>query len=96
MIVEERKCLLPRRTADIKEKKHHIPVVDRTPLEPPPIVVAVVGPPKVGKTTLVRCLVKNFTQQNLAAINGPVTLVSGNHSINDPLILVLDLSCISF
>ncbi|PIK42638.1 putative ribosome biogenesis protein BMS1-like [Apostichopus japonicus] len=46
-------------------------------LEPPPIVVAVVGPPKVGKTTLVKCLVKNFTQQNLTAINGPVTLVSG-------------------
>ena len=41
------------RTLDIKEKKHHIPVVDRTPLEPPPVVVAVVGPPKVGKTTLI-------------------------------------------
>ncbi|KAJ8021440.1 Ribosome biogenesis protein BMS1-like [Holothuria leucospilota] len=66
-----------RRSADIKEKKHHIPVVDRTPLEPPPIVVAIVGPPKVGKTTLVRCLVKNFTQQNLSAINGPITIVSG-------------------
>ncbi|XP_072174747.1 ribosome biogenesis protein BMS1 homolog [Diadema setosum] len=66
-----------RRTLDIKEKKHHIPVVDRTPLEPPPIVVAVVGPPKVGKTTLIRCLVKNFTRQNLGTINGPVTIVSG-------------------
>nr|XP_054769172.1 ribosome biogenesis protein BMS1 homolog [Lytechinus pictus] len=66
-----------RRTLDIKEKKHHIPVVDRTPLEPPPVVVAVVGPPKVGKTTLIRCLVKNFTHQNLATIQGPVTIVSG-------------------
>eukprot|EP00057_Strongylocentrotus_purpuratus_P007511 XP_011661985.1 PREDICTED: ribosome biogenesis protein BMS1 homolog [Strongylocentrotus purpuratus] len=64
-------------TLDIKEKKHHIPVVDRTPLEPPPVVVAIVGPPKVGKTTLIRCLVKNFTHQNLSTIKGPVTIVSG-------------------
>uniref|UniRef100_A0A2K6E0C1 Bms1-type G domain-containing protein n=1 Tax=Macaca nemestrina TaxID=9545 RepID=A0A2K6E0C1_MACNE len=26
------------RTQDLKTKKHHIPVVDQTPLEPPPIV----------------------------------------------------------
>uniref|UniRef100_A0A2I3RA80 Bms1-type G domain-containing protein n=1 Tax=Pan troglodytes TaxID=9598 RepID=A0A2I3RA80_PANTR len=26
-------------TQDLKTKKHHIPVIDRTPLEPPPIVV---------------------------------------------------------
>uniref|UniRef100_A0A2R9BS45 Bms1-type G domain-containing protein n=1 Tax=Pan paniscus TaxID=9597 RepID=A0A2R9BS45_PANPA len=34
---------------DLKTKKHHIPVVDQTPLEPPPIVIVVTGPPKVGK-----------------------------------------------
>lgn len=58
-------------------KKQHIPLVDRTPLEPPPIVVVVVGPPKVGKTTLINCLIKNFTRQPLTTINGPVTIVSG-------------------
>lgn len=58
-------------------KKQHIPLVDRTPLEPPPIVIAVVGPPKVGKTTLINCLIKNFTRQPLTTINGPVTIVSG-------------------
>jgi pantothenate kinase len=36
--------------------------------EPPPIVVAIVGPPKVGKSTLLRCLVKNFTRQTLTNI----------------------------
>lgn len=36
-----------RRTADIKEKRKRLPDVDRTPLEPPPFVVALVGPPKV-------------------------------------------------
>ncbi|XP_009330960.1 PREDICTED: ribosome biogenesis protein BMS1 homolog [Pygoscelis adeliae] len=65
------------RTQDLKTKKHHIPVVDRTPLEPPPVVVVVVGPPKVGKSTLVKCLIKNFTRQKLVEIRGPVTIVSG-------------------
>ena len=65
------------RTLDVKEKKHHIPVVDRTPLEPPPVLIAVVGPPKVGKTTLISCLVKNFTRQRLSSMEGPVTIVSG-------------------
>lgn len=65
------------RAQDIKTKKHHIPIVDRTPLEPPPVVVVVVGPPKVGKSTLIRCLIKNFTRQKLGEICGPVTIVSG-------------------
>ncbi|KAG8435026.1 hypothetical protein GDO86_013115 [Hymenochirus boettgeri] len=65
------------RTQDLKTKKHHIPVVDRTPLEPPPVVVVVVGPPKVGKSTLIRCLIKNFTKQKLSEVRGPVTIVSG-------------------
>ncbi|XP_076616874.1 ribosome biogenesis protein BMS1 homolog [Chaetodon auriga] len=65
------------RSQDIKTKKHHIPLVDRTPLEPPPVVIVVVGPPKVGKSTLIRCLIKNFTRQKLGDICGPVTIVSG-------------------
>ncbi|KAK9965745.1 hypothetical protein ABG768_004818 [Culter alburnus] len=65
------------RTQDIKTKKHHIPLVDRTPLEPPPIVIVVMGPPKVGKSTLIRCLIKSFTRQKLSDICGPVTIVSG-------------------
>lgn len=69
--------LVPCRTLDIKEKKIHDPVVDRTPLEPPPIIVAIVGPPKVGKTTLMRGLLKNYAAQKLSDIKGPVTVVSG-------------------
>uniref|UniRef100_A0A0B7A613 Bms1-type G domain-containing protein n=1 Tax=Arion vulgaris TaxID=1028688 RepID=A0A0B7A613_9EUPU len=68
-----------RRTADIKTRKQHIPKVDRAPVEPPPIVVAIVGPPKVGKSTLLRCLVKNFTKQRLTNIQGPVTVVAGKN-----------------
>lgn len=66
-----------RRKEDIGEKRAHQPTVDRAPLEPPPIVVAIVGPPKVGKTTLLHCLVKNFSRQTMTNIQGPVTLVSG-------------------
>lgn len=69
---------------DIKEKKIHDPVVDRTPLEPPPIIVAVVGPPKVGKSTLMRGLIKNYTSQKLSDIKGPVTVVSGMYSFTSP------------
>lgn len=70
-----------KRAQDIKTKKHHVPVVDRTPLEPPPIVIVVVGPPKVGKSTLIRCLIKNFTRQKLTDICGPVTIVSGEQKL---------------
>lgn len=40
--------LLPQ----IKEKRLHVPLVDRLPDEPPPRLVTIVGPPGVGKTTL--------------------------------------------
>ncbi|XP_022690941.1 ribosome biogenesis protein BMS1 homolog isoform X2 [Varroa jacobsoni] len=66
-----------RRRKDLQEKRHHIPLVDRTPIEPPPYVVAIVGPPKVGKSTLLKCLIKNYTRQIINNINGPVTVVSG-------------------
>lgn len=66
-----------RRKQDLIAKKEHIPLVDRTPLEPPPYVVALVGPANVGKTTLMRCLIRNYTRQNLNKIEGPVTVVSG-------------------
>ncbi|KAK9299287.1 hypothetical protein QLX08_007645 [Tetragonisca angustula] len=66
-----------RRKQDIETKKQHIPLVDRTPLEPPPILVAIVGPPKVGKSLVIQCLIKSFVKQPLTNIVGPVTVVSG-------------------
>ncbi|XP_074111082.1 ribosome biogenesis protein BMS1 homolog [Cotesia typhae] len=66
-----------RRKQDLTTKKTHIPYVDRTPIEPPPILVAVVGPPKVGKSLLIHCLIKNFTRDPPKDIKGPVTVVSG-------------------
>jgi len=89
------------RTLDVKEKKHHIPVVDRVPAEPPPILVAIIGPPKVGKSTLLRCLVKNFTRQKVTNIKGPITVVSGTDiirvgffNISVAFVFILMLCCI--
>ena len=65
-----------RRKQDIIEKKTHVPAVDRSPTEPPPLVVALVGPPDTGKTTLMKCLIKSFTRQKMATIRGPVTVVT--------------------
>jgi ribosome biogenesis protein BMS1 len=53
-----------------------MPDVDRSSLEPPPIVVAIVGPPKVGKSTLMQGLIRNYTRQKLTNIQGPVTVVT--------------------
>lgn len=65
-----------RRKQDIIAKRERAPQVDRTPLEPPPAVIAVVGPPKVGKTTLIRSLIRNYTKEKINQINGPVTVIS--------------------
>ena len=66
-----------RRNLDRDSKRQHVPTVDRTPVEPPPMCVAIVGPPKVGKTLLLQCLLKNYTRQNLTNLRGPITVVSG-------------------
>nr|XP_021184520.2 ribosome biogenesis protein BMS1 homolog [Helicoverpa armigera] len=65
-----------RRREDVISKKQHIPQVDKTPLEPPPIVVAIVGPPRVGKTTLINNLIKSFIKTNVTSTNGPITIVT--------------------
>ncbi|KDN52081.1 DUF663-domain-containing protein [Tilletiaria anomala UBC 951] len=49
------------------------------PPPPPPVIVAVVGPQGVGKSTLVRSLVRRYTKHTVANIQGPVTVVSGKH-----------------
>uniref|UniRef100_A0A1I7X101 DUF663 domain-containing protein n=1 Tax=Heterorhabditis bacteriophora TaxID=37862 RepID=A0A1I7X101_HETBA len=59
-----------RRAADINERKKHILYMDRKPVLPPPIIVAIVGPSKVGiffiiiKSNTYRVLYKNFFQVN--------------------------------
>ncbi|KAF8895142.1 hypothetical protein BD779DRAFT_1608832 [Infundibulicybe gibba] len=67
-----------RRNVERDQTRLHVPLVNRTPDdEPPPVIVAVVGPPGVGKTTLLKSLVRRYTKQTLKDVNGPVTVVSG-------------------
>lgn len=35
------------------------------------------GPPGVGKSTLISCLIKHYTRQAVGAVVGPITVVSG-------------------
>ncbi|OCK98863.1 DUF663-domain-containing protein [Cenococcum geophilum 1.58] len=64
------------RSHDVKEKRLHVPLVDRLPEEAPPIIVAVVGPPGVGKTTLIKSLIRRYTKQTLSVPTGPLTVVT--------------------
>lgn len=66
------------RTADISQKKLHVPMVDRTPDEaPPPVIVAVMGPPGTGKSTLIKSLVRRYSKYTISQITGPITVVAG-------------------
>ncbi|KAJ1918931.1 Glycoside hydrolase 2 (Mannanase, beta-galactosidase) [Mycoemilia scoparia] len=67
---------MARRRIEKNEKKLHVPMVDRTPLEAPPVIVVVAGPPGCGKTTLIKSLVRRYTKHTLSEIRGPVTVVS--------------------
>ncbi|KAI0987376.1 hypothetical protein GJ496_001684 [Pomphorhynchus laevis] len=66
-----------KRHADIQAKRIQLPKVDRNPLSPPPMVVAIVGPKNVGKSTLLRCLVRHFCSDKISSLQGPITLVAG-------------------
>ncbi|KAK5118725.1 hypothetical protein LTR85_007931 [Meristemomyces frigidus] len=64
------------RSHDVREKRLHVPLVDRLPEEAPPLVVGVVGPPGVGKTTLIKSLVRRYTKQTITQPSGPITVVT--------------------
>lgn len=84
-----------RRNAEKEQSKLHVPLVNRTPDdEPPPVIIAVVGPPgvcapefdffslfisllQVGKTMLIKSLVRRYTKHTLSEVKGPITVVSG-------------------
>lgn len=68
---------LQARATEKEQKRLHVPTVDRSTGEPAPYVIVVQGPPKVGKSLLIKSLVKHYTKQNLPEVRGPITIVSG-------------------
>jgi ribosome biogenesis protein BMS1 len=69
-----------QRNLDRAQKKEYVPLNDRRAvdvLDAPPSVVVVMGPPQVGKSTLIRSLVKMYTNHNLKTVTGPITVVTG-------------------
>mmetsp|Transcript_11990 Transcript_11990/g.44557 ORF Transcript_11990/g.44557 Transcript_11990/m.44557 type:complete len:1313 (-) Transcript_11990:29-3967(-) len=66
-----------QRNLDRAQRKEYVPVVNRAEDEPPPFVTVVMGPPGCGKSTLIRSLVKFYSNSNIRKIAGPVTVVTG-------------------
>lgn len=67
-----------RRNVERDQTRLHVPLVNRTPDDdPPPVIIAVVGPSGVGKTTLLKSLVRRYAKQTLNEAKGPITVVSG-------------------
>eukprot|EP00262_Sarcandra_glabra_P007420 TRINITY_DN2021_c0_g1_i3.p1 TRINITY_DN2021_c0_g1~~TRINITY_DN2021_c0_g1_i3.p1 ORF type:complete len:174 (+),score=37.83 TRINITY_DN2021_c0_g1_i3:358-879(+) len=68
---------LQSRASEKEQRRLHVPTIDRSIGEPAPYVVVVHGPPKVGKSLLIKSLVKHYTKHNLSDVQGPITIVSG-------------------
>ncbi|KAM0747297.1 DUF663-domain-containing protein, partial [Meredithblackwellia eburnea MCA 4105] len=82
---------LARRNVEKDQTRLHVPAIDRTfggtggqggkdvLDDVPPVIVAVMGPSGVGKSTLIRSLVRRYTKNTMADIKGPVTIVTGKN-----------------
>ncbi|KAH9783366.1 Bms1-type G domain-containing protein [Citrus sinensis] len=68
---------LQSRAVEKEQRRLHIPTIDRSYGEPPPFVVVVQGPPQVGKSLLIKSLIKHYTKHNVPEVRGPITIVSG-------------------
>ncbi|XP_071710161.1 uncharacterized protein [Rutidosis leptorrhynchoides] len=68
---------LQSRATEKEQRRLHIPTIDRNIGEPAPYVIVVHGPPQVGKSLLIKSLVKHYTKHNIPDVRGPLTIVSG-------------------
>ncbi|KZV24907.1 hypothetical protein F511_21605 [Dorcoceras hygrometricum] len=61
---------LQSRATEKEQRRLHVPTIDRATGDPAPFVVVVQGPPQVGKSLLIKCLVKHYTKHNLPEVRG--------------------------
>ncbi|OHS93685.1 Ribosome biogenesis protein BMS1 like protein-related protein [Tritrichomonas foetus] len=61
---------------NIEQIRLHQPETRAYSYEDPPLIIAVQGPPKCGKTLLIKCLVKHFSKQVIVDVRGPVTVIA--------------------
>lgn len=66
-----------QRNLDRLQQKEVVPLINRADELPPPVFIVIMGPKDVGKSTLIRSLVKIYTGQNLTDTKGPITCVAG-------------------
>ena len=73
------------RNSDRGHKKEYVPLKDRRDnpsaveenAQPPPPLVAVMGPKAVSKSTIIRILVEMYTRHTLTDTTGPITVITG-------------------
>ncbi|CDS41864.1 ribosome biolocus tagsis protein BMS1 [Echinococcus multilocularis] len=68
-----------RKTLDKETKKYRLPTISSACSIDcsPPLIVGIVGPPRCGKSTLLRGLIRHFGRQLVPNITGPITVVVG-------------------
>lgn len=66
-------------SAEKRGLRLHMPLVDRAAATPAPYLVCIAGPPKCGKSTVIRSLVKHYTGQKVTDIRGPITMVTAKN-----------------
>ena len=76
------KARMAFKSMEKKESQLRMPKADRTfsdVLREPPLLVAVVGPPGSGKTTLIRSMLRFYAQKSIRDPRGPITIVAGRY-----------------
>eukprot|EP00953_Heterococcus_sp_UTEX-ZZ885_P022945 12648-Heterococcus_DN1.PRE.6 len=68
-----------QRNLDLAQRREVVPQIDRAAevTATPPVMVVVMGPAGCGKSTLIRSLVKYYSNRSLTKVTGPITVVSG-------------------
>ncbi|KAJ8903668.1 hypothetical protein NDN08_004770 [Rhodosorus marinus] len=81
---------------DERRAKNPNAPVDRYGNDAAPKVVAVIGPRRSGKSTLIRSLVRHYTRRKVGEVLGPMTMVSGKKrrltfiEVSDDLSSIID------